>query len=83
MRCADAVREGRSLVSLTDRNEVRMMFLMFSSVARPWYWVYLGGGGYVMFRKHVLNVVSFEYGKGRDKAKSQVTLVDGTGIGVE
>lgn len=36
-----------------------------------------------MFRKHVLNVVSFEYGKGRDKAKSQVTLVDGADIGVE
>jgi hypothetical protein len=83
MRCADTVRKGRSLVSPTDRNEVRMMFVMFSSVARPWYWVYLGGGGYVMFRKHVLNVVSFEYGKGRDKAKSQVTLVEGAAIGVE
>lgn len=70
MRCAGTVREGRSLVSLTDRNEVRMKSLMFSSATRPRYWVYMGGGGYVMFRKHVLNVVSFEYGKGRDEAKS-------------
>lgn len=51
MRCADTVREGRSLVSLTDRNEVRMMFLTFSIVTRPRYWVYMGGGGYVMFRE--------------------------------
>lgn len=59
MRCSDTVREGRSLVSPTDGNDVRMMFLMLFSLTRPWYWVYMGGGGYVMFRKHVLNVVGF------------------------
>lgn len=69
MRCSQTVREGRSLVSLTDRNEVRMMFLMFSRVTRHWYWVYIGGGGYVMFRSHVPNAVGFVFSKGRDGAK--------------
>lgn len=81
MRCSDTVREGRSLVSLTDWNEVRMMFLTFFDVMRVWYWVYTGGGGYVMFRKHVPNVVGFAFNQGRDKAKSQVTF--GVGVAVE
>lgn len=32
------------------------------------------------FGKHVLNVVSFAFSRGRDEAKSQVNLVVGAGI---